>query len=359
MRAKLNRSVDTELLISQGNHFREQHDPEKALACYAQAFAQNRHHAGAFNNYGNVLRECGDPAGAIPFLQRSIQLDPSNVTAQFNLAVAYLILGNYQQGWPAYEVRWNYEHLADTLPKFSQPRWVGQDVKDKTVLVIMEQGLGDTIQFSRFLFGLHARGAKIILQVNNNLAPLFANSNIISQIIDCNQQPDGFDYWTPIMSLAGAMSVTLENLPQDVYYLTAHPQLIQQWRETLGLKKRLRVGVCWSGRPDSWINQHKSIPFDQMLTLIERNPSYEWINLQVECTPEQSSQLERLGVKTYAGRIGNFADTAALIQHLDVVISVDTAVAHLSGALGRPTWVALNCYGTDWRWLLNLSLIHI
>ena len=132
---KLNTIMDTEHLIAHGNTCREQHNPEGALAYYAQAMTQDRGHAGAFNNYGNVLREAGDPAGGIPFLQRAIQLDPNNVTAQFNLAVAYLLSGDYTRGWAQYESRWNYEHLAGTLPNYEQPRWTGQDLKDKTILV--------------------------------------------------------------------------------------------------------------------------------------------------------------------------------------------------------------------------------
>jgi hypothetical protein len=145
----------------------------------------------------------------------------------------------------------------------------------------------------------------------------------------------------------------LQNLPHQLQYLAARQDLAQQWQTALGPKKRLRVGVCWSGRPDSWINRHKGMPFDVMMSLIQRNPAIEWFNLQVECTAEQSKVLEENGVRNFPGLIRNFADSAALIHHMDVVISVDTAVAHLSGALGRPTWIPLNWYGTDWRWLLN------
>lgn len=340
-------------LIAAGTACREANDPEGALKNYALAFVVDRQSASAFNNYGNVLREIGDPVGAIPFLQRSIQLVPTAATPNFNLAVAYLLAGDYARGWPQYEHRWNFEHLAGTLPRHEQPRWTGQDLKDKTILVIQEQGLGDVIQFSRFLYPLHVMGAKIILQVNNNLAPLFANSSIISQLIDMSDTPTGFDYWTPIMSLAGVLGVTLENLPQQLSYLGARSDLVREWQERLGPKTRTRVGFCWSGRPDSWINRHKGMPFEIMCDLIQRNPGTEWINLQVECSAEQSAKLEELGVKPYPGTIRSFADTAALIHHMDVVISVDTAVAHLSGALGRPTWIPLNWYGTDWRWLLN------
>ena len=128
--------MNTDELIDAGNQHRANNDPEQALKCYAMAFVQDRDCAAAFNNYGNVLRECGQPVRAIPFLQHSILLNPNNVTAHFNLAVSYLLSGDYQRGWPAYEARWNYEHLAGTEPKFSQPRWRGEDIKDKTILVV-------------------------------------------------------------------------------------------------------------------------------------------------------------------------------------------------------------------------------
>ena len=345
--------MNVDELITLGNQSRENNDPEQALAYYAQAFVQDRNSASAFNNYGNVLREAGDPVGAIPFLQRAISLVPDSSVANFNLSVAYLLSGDYARGWPQYESRWSFEHLDGTLPNLTQPRWTGQDLKDKTILVCQEQGLGDTIQFSRFLFGLHTLGAKIILQTNDNLAPLFVGSAVINQLIDVKDTPTDFDYWTPIMSLPGIMNVTLENLPHALSYLGSNPVLVREWQDRLGFKKRLRVGFCWSGRPDSWINRHKSMPFETMCALITRNPNYEWINLQAECSTEQAQHLETLGIKHYSGCIRNFADTAALMQHLDVVISVDTSVAHLAGALGRPTWIPLNAFGTDWRWLLN------
>ena len=349
----LNIRMTVDQLIEAGNACRERNDPEGALKNYAQAMVQDRTSASAFNNYGNVLREIGEPEAAIPFLQRSIQLVPAAPTPNFNLAVAYLLSGDYQRGWPQYEQRWNFEHLAGTLPKFSQPRWTGQDLQNKTILVMQEQGLGDTIQFIRFIFGLHNAGARVILQVNDNLAPLFSGSPVIHQIIDVKDTPGHFDYWIPIMSIPGVMGVTLQNLPHQLQYLAPRADMIQDWQQRLGPKKRLRVGVCWSGRPDSWINRHKGMQFETMLDLIKRNPATEWYNLQVECSAEQAQTLEQHGVKNFSGLIRNFADSAALIHHMDVVISVDTAVAHLAGALGRPTWIPLNWYGTDWRWLLG------
>jgi hypothetical protein len=345
--------MDTEHLVAHGNTCREQHNPEGALAYYVQAMAQDRHHAGAFNNYGNVLRESGDPLGGIPFLQRAIQLDPTNVTAQFNLAVAYLLSGDYARGWPQYEWRWKYEHLNGQLPTYEQPRWTGQDLKDKTILVLGEQGHGDNIQFIRFVGDLVGRGARVLVAVNHSLIPLFQGIPQIAELFGPEQTLPAFDYWTPIMSIPGTIGNTLDNLSHVQYYLKADEALAREWQTRLGPKTRLRVGFCWSGRRDTWINQHKAMPFETMLALIKRNPNYEWINLQCDCSAEEETQLIAAGVQAYPGAISNFADTAALIHHMDVVLAVDTAVAHLSGALGRPVWVMLNQFGLDWRWLLN------
>lgn len=340
-------------LIEQGNQLRAQHEPEQALACYAQAFVADPDSAAAFNNYGNVMRELGYPARAVPFLQHAAVLDPNNITAHFNLSIAYLLMGDYTRGWPAYETRWKYEHLAGTEPKFSQPRWNGEDLKGKTILVVGEQGHGDNIQFSRFLWNLHTQGAQIKLQVTDGLIPLLSNSNIIQQVGSYGSDMGEFDYWVSIMSLPGILGITLDTLPRVQNYINADAVRAREWQQRLGPKTRMRVGFAWSGRPDSWLNQHKAVPFDAMLDLIRSCPEYEWINLQVDASPEQEAALAELGVTRYPGSVHSFADTAALMQHLDVVVGVDTAVSHLAGAMGRPTWIMLNAYATDWRWLTD------
>jgi len=344
--------MHTEELIALGNQAREDNTPELALQYYAQALTQDRNSASAFNNYGNVLRECGDPAGAIPFLQRSIQLAPNHPTAQFNLAVAYLLMGDYTRGWPQYETRWNYEHLDGMLPNYSQPRWTGQDIQGKTVLIVGEQGHGDNIQFVRFVGDVINRGAQVILAVNVALKPLLIGPSISHIVCDGDALPE-FDYWVPIMSIPGIIGTTVDNLAQVQYYLTADADKQRAWQDRLGPKTRLRVGFCWSGRRDTWINRHKGMPLDDMLALIKRNPNYEWINLQCDCTAEEENQLIAAGVTAYPGSISSFADSAALIMHCDVVLSVDTAVAHLAGALGRTVWVMLSQFALDWRWLLD------
>ena len=345
--------MDTSQLIEQGNNHRANNQPAEALKCYTLAMCQDPDSAAAFNNYGNVMREMGQPQRGIPFLEHAVILDPNNVTARFNLAVSYLIMGNYEKGWPAYEARWQYEHLAGSLPQHPQPRWTGQDLKDKTILVVGEQGHGDNIQFCRFLFNLHAAGAKILFQVTDGMIPLLANASIINWVGRYTDKPPEFDYWVPIMSIPGVLGVTLDNLPRPISYINAQETDVKAWLQQLGPKTRMRVGFSWSGRRDAWLNQHKGVPFETMLELIKTSPEYEWINLQVDATDEESQALSDAGVTMYPGTISSFADTAALISCMDVVISVDTAVTHLSGALGRPTWLMLQWFATDWRWMLD------
>lgn len=345
--------MNDDILVAAGNSAREENDFEQALSCYAQAFALNRKNQHAWNNYGNVLREVGDPVGAIPFLQYGIHLDPTASTTQFNLAVAYLLAGDYKQGWAQYEHRWNFEHLAGTLPQYSQPKWTGQDLEGKTIFVVAEQGLGDTIQFVRFLADLAAKKARIVLATTTPTIPLFKDSSHIAEILTIGQVPEQFDYWTPIMSIPTAINLTLETLPRNLSYITASNEKIEHWRKILGPKKQLRVGFCYSGRRDSWINRHKGMDIDQMLSLIQRNPNYDWVNLQIDASDEDISKMTLMKCHIYNDQIKDFSDTAGLMHHLDVIISVDTAVAHLSGAMGRPTWIPLNAFGTDWRWLLN------
>jgi len=345
--------TDVAQLIEEGNRLRGENRPDQALKCYMLAMVQDPNSSAAFNNYGNVMRECGFPNRGIPFLQYAIEVDPTSVTAKFNLAVSYLIMGDYARGWPAYEARWQYEHLAGTEPQHKQPRWTGEDLKDKTILVIGEQGHGDNIQFCRFLYNLHAAGARVLFQTTDGLIPLLSSSGVLSWIGRYSDQPPEFDYWIPIMSLPGVLGVTIENLPRQVQYISPAADKAAAWLKLLGPKKRMRVGFSWSGRRDAWLNKHKGMPFETMLDLIKNNPQYEWINLQVDVTNEEDQALADAGVTRYPGSVQSFADTAGLIAALDVVLSVDTATAHLAAAMGRPTWLMLQWFATDWRWMLD------
>ena len=348
--------MTAEEYLAHGNNFRANHEPEKAIACYAQAFVLNPNYGAAYNNYGNVIREMGHPERAYGFLQNAIDIDANDITAQFNLAVAYLLAGDLERGWKQYEKRWAYEHLNGKLPQFEQPRWEGQNIKNKTILVTGEQGYGDTIQFVRFVEHLLVDGADVILSIEKSLAPIVKasfNTDRVKIFSPGDEITDNFDYWSPIMSLAGNLKITYDTLPYKLLYLNSSAEANKRWGLTLGPKRKIRIGFSWSGRRDSWINQHKSIPFEKMLGLIQRNPAYDWYNLQLDCTDEEETQLSAAGVHKVRDRIADWDDTAGILNHMDVIISVDTAVGHLAGAMGRPFWLPLNQFGQDWRWLLG------
>jgi hypothetical protein len=270
--------------------------------------------------------------------------------------VAYLLGGDYVRGWPAYEARHNFEHLKGTIPNYVWPVWNGEELTGKTIFVRGEQGHGDIIQFVRFIQNLKNIGATVTVQVTDAMIPLIQSSEIGRgvRVIGYAEHPgDTFDYWTPMMSLPGKLNVRVDNLPTVIQYLNPNPALVADWRRNLGAKNKLRVGFTWSGRRDSWINQHKSMPYATMLSLIQSQPDYEWYNLQTDCTAEEEKELVSAGVRCFPGGVNTFADTAALVSNLDVVVSVDTAAAHLSAALGKPTWIMLNNYAPCWRWLLK------
>ena len=264
--------------------------------------------------------------------------------------------GDYAQGWPAYEARHNFEHMKGTLPDYPWPVWNSEDLQGKSIFVRGEQGHGDIIQFVRFVQNLKNIGAAVTIQVTDAMVSLIQSSGVGQgvQVLTYNQDPgEHFDYWIPLMSIPGKINVRVENLPTTIQYLDPGRLLIDNWRRNLGSKNKLRVGFAWSGRRDSWINQHKAMPFEHMLELVKTNPNYDWYNLQADCTAEEQQQLVNAGVHCFPGGTPAFADTAGLIANLDVVTSVDTATAHLSAALGKPTWIMLNNYAPCWRWLLN------
>jgi hypothetical protein len=267
--------------------------------------------------------------------------------------VAYLLAGDYTQGWPAYESRWNFEHLSGLLPKFEQPRWNGEDIKGKTILLVGEQGLGDTIQFARYALAISMMGTDVALVVPPGLQKLLRNPQALRYTLSQDEEFPKFDYWAPLMSLPGIFRQTLDNFQAPLQYISAPSDSRQIWRSRLGDKTRLRIGISWTGRRDTWINQHKSVPVDMIVQLIARFPQHRWINLQIDMTDQEQTILGKTHLESYPGTIADMADTAGLIDNVDLIISVDSAISHLAAAMGKPTWIMLNKYAVDWRWLLD------
>ena len=321
-------------------------DFRNALRCYAAAFAEYPYLALAYNNYGNILREMGHPTVAYGFLETAIKLDPDNKDYPFNLAIANLLAENMPQAWDMFEARWKFKGHEHCLLQYKSPRWEGQDLKGKRLLVTCEEGDGDNLQFARFTEYLERLGATVIHQTEPNIARLFASSFPNSIVITNKDEPPEYDYWTPIMSIPSAMRLTYDTLPACNNYLKLPQEHIDNWKQILGPKTKPRIGFCWGGRT-------KQYPFEHMLNLIQSNPQYEWISIQGFMEDSEKLLLAKENVVSYFQHITDWYDTAGLVSNLDMVISIDSGLVHLTGGLGVPCVLLLDAYTTCWRWRLN------
>lgn len=319
-------------------------DFQNALLTYAEVFAKYPYVALAYNNYGNILRELGMPDIALGFLETAVRIEPQNETNKFNLAIAHLIHNNLEQGWDLFESRWGFKGHQDTLLSYTKPRWEGQDLKGKRLLVTCEEGDGDNIQFSRFTEHLTSLGAHVIHQTEPGLYRLFANSFPDATVITNKDIPPDYDYWTPILSIPRALKIySYDDMPYVFGYLKPKTLITAN---VLGPKEKIRIGFCWGGRT-------KSFPFEKMISLIEHNPQFQWVNFQIMCSDTERDALAKLNVTDLKPFIRDWEDTASIMSHMDMMISIDTGLCHIAGGLGIPCVLLLDKFTTCWRWLLN------
>ena len=316
-------------------------DLPTALRCYAEVFVRHPTMALAYNNYGNILRETGYPLEAYGFLETAMRLDPEDRNTPFNYAVAHLAAADLENGWELFESRWRFKSHEHTLEGWDKPRWNGEDIRDKTLLITCEEGDGDNMQFIRFVNQLKCN---VIIQTEPQLKILFTNSFPKHNVIDNTEVPPEYDYWTPILSLPKCLKITYGNLPKSVRYLKPTKNVIKLWEDILDTKTKPRIGFCWSGRS-------KSYPLEELIRLIQLTPQCEWFNLQVRYTNEEKQLLDNAGVITHTELFTNWNDTAGLLEQLDIIISIDTGLIHLAGALGKPCILLLDKYKSCWRWL--------
>jgi tetratricopeptide (TPR) repeat protein len=286
---------------------------------------------------------------ALSSYDRAISINKDCAGAHFNKALTLIALGRYAEGWKEYEWRWLYERFRSPTRRFTQPLWLGGQALDKkTLLIHSEQGLGDTIQFSRYLNTLKNKGGQIYIEVEDPLIPLLDSMSIGAVILKKGSELPKFDYHCPMMSLPLALNLSDSELLSSEKYLQAEDELIAVWKERLGTHTLPRVGVVWSGSTDHQNNKNRNIPLEKFLLHLPRGPQY--ISLQKEPTKEEKEILNCSKMITdYSDLLKSFKDTAALISCLDLVIGVDTSTIHLSGALGVRTWLLLS-YVQDWRW---------
>lgn len=284
--------------------------------------------------------------------QRALAKDPEHLEAKTNQGIALLMLGRFEAGWHAYEQR-NHRHKTKATRPYPEPLWLGQEaLQGRRLFLYWEQGFGDTIQFARYAKLAAAAGAKVTLSVQEPLLRLFRGFDPAVTVMGPKDVPAGFDLHCPLLSLPLAFGTRLETIPAwPGGYLTAPAEQVALWAQRLPQGRR-RIGLIWSGNPNHGNDANRSLALERLLPLLQ--PADAWVSLQKLVRESDHAALVRSGLLDLSDEIADFADTAAIISALDLVVTVDTSVAHLAGALGKPTWVMLP-FAPDFRWLLGRS----
>jgi tetratricopeptide (TPR) repeat protein len=326
---------------------------DQAAARYARAIAARPTYAEAYNNLGSILHEQLKLTEARQVFQRLEALEPGSPFAQFGLGIGYLVEGDYERGWRAFEGR---RHLPGLSANPGFPLWRGEPLAGRSLLLLAEDGLGDTIQFVRYARTMKRLGARVVLACPAALGRLLASNTDLDElfILGTAEELPRCDFYLPLLSAPGALGTNASTIPCDIPYLSADPKLMEQWRREFAAIEGFKIGIVWQGSRNYFLDRWRSIPLAQFAPLA-RLPDVRLISLQKGLGPEQFAGID-FPVIDLSNRLdeaaGPFMDTAAVIQNLDLVITADTAVGHLAGALGAPVWIALP-FSTDWRWLLN------
>jgi hypothetical protein len=340
-----------EALANRGAALRMLGRLDEALADYDRAIAAAPGSAEAHNNRGVALAALNRHGEAIEAYTRALQLRPDYARARFNRAMSELVLGDLDRGWRDHEARWTGSEMHRGPRALPGREWTGlEDIAGKTLLAYAEQGIGDTIQLARYARLAARRGARVIIEAHAPLVPLLRGVEGVDQAMALGDPLPGFDLHCALMSLPRAFGTTLETIPADVPYVHAPESAVAAWRERLRDGHARHIGLAWSGSRTLRNDANRSIALARLASLM--GPDRTFVAVQTDIRDSDVAALESLGIRTFAGELRDFADTAALVSALDLVISVDTAAAHLAGALGKPVWVLLP-FSPDWRWLLG------
>ena len=333
---------------NRGNALIELNRPADALADYDRALEAAPDNVYAWVNRGNALRYLDRAEEAIESFDRAIALAPDLAEAHWNKGLLCLSVGDFARGWAGYEWRWRRE--GELQPReFTQPQWRGETLAGKTILLHAEQGFGDSIQFIRYLPMVAEKGGKIILEIPDGLVPLVENAAKIDRIYRRGDKLPHFDVHCPLMSLPLAFGTTIDTIPASVPYLHAPGKRTKVWRDRLGDLRRPRIGLVWSGKPTHKNDHNRSIALPRLKPLLSVAGT-QFVSLQREYRASDLAALDQLPIRRIDDLLTDFADTAAVIGELDLVIAVDTAAAHLAGAMARQLWLLVP-HVQDWRWL--------
>jgi len=342
-----------EAYSNRGNVLLSLNHLDEALSNYDKAIDLKPDYAEAYSNRGLVLQSLNRIEEAIQSFDNAIHLKPEYSEAFFNKSLALLVSGDFHNGLECYEWRWKSESIKKNARErlFKQPLWLGNEsIGNKTILLWSEQGLGDSIQFCRYAKLVKSLGARVLLEVPQNLIALLDSLDGVDILIEQGASLHEFDYQCPLMSLPFAFKTEHNSIPSPSPYLKSNAEKRELWWQRLGEKSKPRIGVVWSGSAGHKNDLNRSMKLTQLLDYLPS--SYEYVSLQKEVREEDKTALIDSAIKHYGDQLIDFTDTAALCDLMDLVICVDTSIAHLAGALGKKTWVLLP-YSPDWRWLLD------
>jgi Flp pilus assembly protein TadD len=328
---------------------------DQALASYDKAIVLKPDFAQAYNNRGIVLQNLARYDGALADFDHAIALKPDYAEACWNKGLFKLLLGQFDDGWRLYEWRKRTPDLHGSR-EFSQPEWRGDaDLSGKTLFIHFEQGLGDTIQFCRYASLAEARGARVVLSVQDKLVRLVSGASSTAEVIGAETAPLNFDYHIALLSMPFALKTDVSDIPNNTPYLRAEPERSKKWAQRIG-NHGFKIGIAWQGAKLA-ADIGRSFSVGEFAG-IARIPHVRLISLQKGDGVEQLEKLpEGIRIESFGDELDagdSFVDTAALAESLDLIITSDTSIAHLAGALARPTWVLLRSV-PDWRWMLDRS----
>jgi tetratricopeptide (TPR) repeat protein len=339
---------EPDLLVNRGNALVELGRHDEALAVYERARAARPDDAEVAMNIANTWRQANRHAQARPRYEQALALAPDNPDIRFNFSLSLLADGDYERGWALYESRWQARHLRQVEPDFGVPKWLGQvELAGRTLLLWDEQGLGDTLWMCRYVPLLAERGAKVILKVQQPLVELLREGlQGAAAVLGPDEAAPPFDLHCPLMSLPFAFGTTLTTVPRDVPYLRPAPERVQRWREALR-SARPRVGLCWTGNPRFATDYRRSLSLAQLLPALPEGVDYWCLPKDL---PERESALLQETDRIHRFEDRPFTDTAAQMLCMDLLVTTDTSIANLAGALGCPALVLLG-FSSDARWL--------
>jgi tetratricopeptide (TPR) repeat protein len=327
--------------------------PEEALVSYDRALALRPDYPEAHTSRGGTLQALGRFDEALRSHEQALALRPDFAEAHYNEGLCRLLLGDFERGLAKHEWRWRIENFNAGKRGFAQPFWTGsQDIAGKTILLHADQGFGDAIQFCRYVPRVAALGARVILEVRKPLHAVMGTLAGAAEVVANGETLPDFDWHCPLFSLPYAFGTTLATIPAATPYLHAAAHAAEEWNARLPPRTRPRIGLAWAGNPDHGNDHNRSVGLGAFLSILA-GVAGTFVSLQRDVRPADAALLqERSDILHFGEALSTFADTAALISNLDLVIAVDTSVAHLAGALAKPVWILLPS-PPDWRWLLD------